>query len=299
MRHENKKFVLYASAESPSGTYIKPAISEAVFVIRYRLVIDTNHVPDVWYKDEGGRDKCIDLFVNLRDHNDELIVARKVPLKVTLQYDSGQNVVKQDILKINPENKLLIDESGRALLRLRIDDVSKNHQKQQFMVHVAPDTVQHPLNNDISPDSCPPIEVRSKRNKRTRDSTGGGGGMQEGRGTTPSYNSAPPPPPNTIQRTDNKTSASSARAAPYVTTTPSLSTVPIPPGLAAGSSPAVISNGYAVNTLIEWMNMVVDGLTQIQWRQIGTEKMNDGSGNFRPMYEMTNPNTIIAEMLQK
>jgi hypothetical protein len=47
------------------------------------------------------------------------------------------------------------------------------------------------------------------------------------------------------------------------------------------------------------MNMVVDGLTQIQWKQIGTEKINDGSGHFRPMYEMTNPNALVAEMLQK
>jgi hypothetical protein len=195
MRYENKKFVLYASTESTTGAYIKPAMSDAMLVVRYRLVIDNTHIPDVWYKDEGGRDKCIDLFVNLKDHNGELIVARKVPLKVTLQYDSGHNVVKQDILKINPENRLAIDESGRALLRLRIEDVSKNHQKQQFVILIAPDTQQHPLNNDISPDVCPPIEVRSKRNKRTRDSGDG-----NSRSVVASVG-APPVHPNTIQRT--------------------------------------------------------------------------------------------------
>lgn len=199
MRYENKKFVLYGSAESQTGAYIKPAVSEAMLVVRYRLVIDTTHIPDVWYKDEGGRDKCIDLFVNLQDHNGELIVARKVPLKVMLQYDSGHNVVKQDILKINPENRLAVD-SGRALLRLRIEDVSKNHQKQHFVIFIAPDTQQHPLNNDISPDMCPPIEVRSKRNKRTRD-CGGGGGNGIVMSSIPTSVGAPPIHPNTIQRT--------------------------------------------------------------------------------------------------
>lgn len=173
MRYENKKFVIYASIDNTTGpghaSYVSPAISEPMLCIRYRLRILEDSIPEVWYKDEGGRDKCIDLTVTLRDHNNELIVARKVPLRVTLLYESGHQVLKQDILKINPENKLMIDETGKALLRLRIEDVSKNHQKQLFTVQVVPDTVQHPLNNDISPDCCRPLEVRSKRNKRTRD----------------------------------------------------------------------------------------------------------------------------------
>jgi hypothetical protein len=170
MRYENKKFIIYASIDNTSGgPYVSPAVSEPMLCIRYRLKILEDSIPDIWYKDEGGRDKCIDLTVQLQDQNQELIVSRKVPLRVTLLYESGHHVLKQDILKINPENKLMIDESGKALLRLRIEDVSKNHQKQLFSVQIVPDTVQHPLNNDISPDSCRPLEVRSKRNKRTRE----------------------------------------------------------------------------------------------------------------------------------
>ena len=60
------------------------------------------------------------------------------------------------------------DDKGQASLRLRIDDVSKNHQKQAFMIQIAPDTNSHPLNNDISPDECSALEVRSKRNKTKR-----------------------------------------------------------------------------------------------------------------------------------
>jgi hypothetical protein len=169
MRYENKKFIIYASIDNTSGPYVSPAVSEPMLCIRYRLKILEDSIPDIWYKDEGGRDKCIDLTVQLQDQNQELIVSRKVPLRVTLLYESGHHVLKQDILKINPENKLMIDETGKALLRLRIEDVSKNHQKQLFTVQIVPDTVQHPLNNDISPDCCRPLEVRSKRNKRTRE----------------------------------------------------------------------------------------------------------------------------------
>lgn len=61
-----------------------------------------------------------------------------------------------------------VDDKGQASLRLRIDDVSKNHQKQSFVIQIAPDTNSHPLNNDISPDECSALEVRSKRNKTKR-----------------------------------------------------------------------------------------------------------------------------------
>jgi hypothetical protein len=71
-----------------------------------RLVIANNSLPDVWFKDEGGRDKCIELNIALRDHNDDVIVERKVPLKVVLLYADGNVVLKQEILKISPDSKL-------------------------------------------------------------------------------------------------------------------------------------------------------------------------------------------------
>ena len=46
---------------------------------------------------------------------------------------------------------------------MRINDVSKNHQRQRFRILVAPDTAQDPLLHDISSDSTPPVEVKSKR----------------------------------------------------------------------------------------------------------------------------------------
>lgn len=68
--------------------------------------MDTIDLPDVWYKDEGGRDKCIELTIRLKDHNDDVIVERRVPLKVVLLYADGNKVIKQEILKISPDSKL-------------------------------------------------------------------------------------------------------------------------------------------------------------------------------------------------
>jgi hypothetical protein len=170
MNHENKKFVIQASAEMFNGLYITPAVSEPMLVIRSRLRIQRGpSIPDIWYKDEGGRDKVIELTVHLCNEFGAMITDRKVPLKISLLYEGGVLVHNQDILKIADGNRIYIDESGTCTLRFRIDEVSKNHQRQSFQIQVAPDTAQFPLNNDISPDCCNPIEVRSKRNKRMRD----------------------------------------------------------------------------------------------------------------------------------
>ena len=47
-------------------------------------------------------------------------------------YESAepQPVMKQGILKISPETRMTISEQGEAVLRVRIEDVSKNHQGQ-------------------------------------------------------------------------------------------------------------------------------------------------------------------------
>lgn len=45
-------------------------------------------------------------------------------------YDNMHRVQNQEILKLSPDSKLVIDEHGKATLRVRIEEVSKNHQKQ-------------------------------------------------------------------------------------------------------------------------------------------------------------------------
>lgn len=95
-----------------------------------------------WYKDEGGRDKCIFLGVELLDSAGNLVTTRRVPLKVrkstsslsasivftkastvqvTLCYQSGAEVARQDILKLVEAEHAIAH--GRSDIRARIDEV--------------------------------------------------------------------------------------------------------------------------------------------------------------------------------
>lgn len=58
------------------------------------------------------------------------VKSRRVPLRLVLMYDNMHRVQNQEILKLSPDSKLVIDEHGKATLRVRIEEVSKNHQKQ-------------------------------------------------------------------------------------------------------------------------------------------------------------------------
>lgn len=60
----------------------------------------------------------------------EEVKSRRVPLRLVLMYENMHRVHNQEILKLSPDSKLVIDEHGKATLRVRIEEVSKNHQKQ-------------------------------------------------------------------------------------------------------------------------------------------------------------------------
>eukprot|EP00743_Colponemidia_sp_Colp-15_P004337 GILK01004678.1.p1 GENE.GILK01004678.1~~GILK01004678.1.p1 ORF type:complete len:635 (+),score=110.53 GILK01004678.1:234-2138(+) len=167
MTYGNKAFRLHVTTSGPDAAMIEPAISSAMIVIRHRLVI-SQQPPDVWYKDEGGRDKCISLMCTLVDENNNLVKTREVPLRVTLLYDNGTMVRKQSILKMSPDTKVVIGSEGSCTLKMRIEEVSKNHQNQGFCIKVEPDTSASPLNHDISFDLSSAITVRSKRNKKRK-----------------------------------------------------------------------------------------------------------------------------------
>lgn len=130
-----------------------------MFVVLHRLVI-TSPAPSLWYKDQGGKENCIDLPVSLIDSNGNLVKSRRVPLKLTMYYESGVIVPRQDFLKIMSQTS--IGETGEVKIRVRIEEVSRGHQKQNFVIRVSPDTVRYPLNNDISSVDSTPIDVMSK-----------------------------------------------------------------------------------------------------------------------------------------
>lgn len=158
MAHGNGKFVLeIVPIDHP---YIKPIRSDPMTVITYELIIE-QPPPSLWYKDSGGRDNFIDMRVRLVDHRHMSVTSRRVPLKVTLYYENGVMVPKQDILKVEGEI-LILERRGEASMRFRIEEVSRSHQRQKFIVRISPDTHLNPRNYDINPVETPPIEVMSK-----------------------------------------------------------------------------------------------------------------------------------------
>jgi len=168
---EVERYNLLLEIRSHDNVLMANVLSSTVLLVQYKLDIKGIFLPKVWYKDEGGRDKCIEIMVQLLDSNNQVVTTRVVPLKIQLVYFGGGPVVKQDILKISPESKICIEKSGIALIKFRIEEVSKNHQRQLFQIRIAPDLINAPHNSDICYTTTPSIEVRSKRTKRSRDKT--------------------------------------------------------------------------------------------------------------------------------
>jgi len=56
------------------------------------LHIQTEVWDDIWYKDEGGREKCMHVTVSLRDKDNEIMKHRKIPIKPTLLYENDQQL---------------------------------------------------------------------------------------------------------------------------------------------------------------------------------------------------------------
>lgn len=84
--HGDRNFVLRATpGNSASLARAEVANSPAFSVVKYRLEIKTA-VPDIWYKDEGGRDKCIIMDVQLRDSCNTLVRGVDLPLRWKLRY---------------------------------------------------------------------------------------------------------------------------------------------------------------------------------------------------------------------
>lgn len=136
---------------------------------------------DVWYKDEGGRDKSMMAHVTIvagRNKSSLSLLPLKndIPFHTTLLYATNtgaavqeqqqERVRNQDILRVFGPAKQYIDAvKGRALVLYRIEEVSKSHQGHLFQLEI-----RSPADGrmDIAPVRTRPVSVRSKRNKRQR-----------------------------------------------------------------------------------------------------------------------------------
>ena len=189
MELDNRRFVVKASGKLKNGAKVE-VWSEPLRVMRYKLVIEEGGILDhdevetrkmkdaaaVWYKDEGGREKCILLKISLEDGKGVKIKDRPVRLKCLLRYaDSNVPVTNQNVLRVWTDS-----QDGKATLKLnrgslaikaRVEDVSKNHQGQSFKIEVGPDIDGSLTDCDVSMAVTRVVNVRSKRNKRRRAPT--------------------------------------------------------------------------------------------------------------------------------
>lgn len=178
--HENRSFLLRASA-TVDGVRVE-AWSTPMRVMRYRLEIEGGGTLDadepakrsskgeaaIWYKDEGGREKCIELVVRLYDGRGALVTGRSARLKCVLRYaETGIPVTDQKVLKVWAEGSgvgalatPLEIRRGVCKIRARIEDVSKNHQGQSFRIEVAPDAAASPTDCDVAPAVTKAVAVR-------------------------------------------------------------------------------------------------------------------------------------------
>lgn len=255
-------------AEKSSLRGLVPATTNAVTLVNHKIKVEPDSDwEQVWYKDEGGRDKCMTIFASLVDRHNKIHRGEEIPLQMTLYYaNEGRplKVTKQEILKALgvAQRQHTEKKTGRASLRFRIDDVSKNHQGQDFRVEVAPDTRIKGF-KDVAPGFSPPVSIRSKRNKRQRSGMSSGG-RQDQRLSSPRMFADDAP------RSDT--------------------------GFATADMTRVRD---AVKGVMHWADEVVNGLSVLPWQVIGYNPNPDGSPDYnRPLHNMPNPNVCISHILR-
>ena len=250
---------------------IAPCTTRTICLVNSKILVsmtsDWTESPYTWFKDEGGRDKCMEGDVTLWNERNEN-VKESLLLDLTLCYDGDNKVAvsKQELLRrIGAEQMLQIDEStGSAKIRFRVEDVSKNHQRQNFVVKISPAKATI---RDIAPAFTPPVSVRSKRSRHKQ---------KQGLARP----SPPDPQPELSPPSDSGRRSSS------------LSEI----GGFEGLDPIRLRN--AVQAIVRWADDVVNSLSWMQWKFIGYEHRPDGSVDFnRPLHNFPNPNPTIERVL--
>lgn len=275
-------------------------------LITSKLKVEPIDWEEIWYKDEGGRDKCMQVEVGLYNSSSELVLNRRIQLKLTLMYDSTEDgtqhskVIKQDILNVFGSPRHFIDpETGKTTVRFRIEDVSKNHQGQNFVLHIAADTSRG-RDDDVASVYSPSVSVRSKRNKRQRTAAKENSYGYE--------NGLPPPSPaHAVGYMNHMPSTIVPPAQGAIPATP-INANPNRLQLGSGSSrdspnmfdgtEDISSLREAMRGVIRWTEEVINGLYPLQWQVIGYAQYPDGTLDYnRPYHSMPNPNARISKIL--
>jgi len=249
---------------------VLPVATDNVHMVNAKIRVTTgDEWSNVWYKDEGGRDKSMEIHVAMYNRENSLLKER-VPLSLTLFYASQPPLIvtNQDILRtLGSDRKLCIDKfSGSTRIRFRIEDVSKNHQGQDFQLEIAAD---NKTIKDVAPGYTPAVSVRSKRNKRQRSSLG----------------------------TATASMPSSDQHATPIAQQPAHASME-PSRYWDSSGVDAESLREAIHGVSQWAGEVVNGLYPLQWQVVGYAQHPDGSPDYnRPYHSMSNPNPLISRVL--
>jgi len=168
LHHDNKKFRLRVRATGNFAGLVEPAVSKPISVIKYKLHVE-NELPKQFFKDQGGRERRMELRVQLKDAYDKPVrLPKPMPLVAQLCYEKTHDLVpnQHDILKFkHAEPK--IGRDGQATILFRIEEVSSRHQRQNFQMYITPDIERCPLNGDVLAVYSSAVTVRSKETGKT------------------------------------------------------------------------------------------------------------------------------------
>jgi len=321
--HDCRKFILLVRYGSIFG------VSTPMMSVRYRLESDpTISSPIIWFKDRGGKKNCIEVPVRLVSSEGINATGLIVPISVELIYADGESVPDQNLLEINRDGRLLMisNQTGECLLRIRIKEVSMRHKGKLFALKISPDILRAPHTKDISCTVSRFIEVRSKIaglsfSSSTLNPTDNRSCQQ----MTSAPNSLPSIP---MKRKNDQSDSEFAHNPIYSAfTVPAIGSV-YPLQVPASSSTSIkkmcsfepqsldqdlpvqssaaelpnfpVSASPQIGSLSDWAVNVVQQLERLKWKIVGREvPQYDPFQTTRPVYEMSNPNDVLEEIISQ
>lgn len=240
-------------------------------IVTAKIITDDKNWQDVWFKDEGGRDKSMEAKLSLCDADGNLVRDRRIPLTITLLYDNelSTKVMKQETLRLlGPPRQCIDPTNGKCSVQFRIEDVSKNHQGQNFKLEITPDVSKV---YDIASTCTPPVSIRSKRNKRLRSSNS----------RNESGEKYSPPHPSLR--------GGMGGISPFAGFDKNFGLTGVPD---------VERLRHAMKGVIDWTEEIINGLYPLKWQLIGYAQYPDGTTDYnRPYHNMPNPNEYITRVL--
>lgn len=311
MEMNKSKFILVFTSNSPFFPSVR---SIPMYCVNYRLFVTEEFTSNyVWYKDEGGKDKCIEINVSLRDASGLLVCNEHVDLGAKLNYCNGEQVLDQDILVVSHDSKRTIDEHGNASIKFRINEVSNRHRGNLFQLVIFART-----RADISPALCTPVDVKSKRNtlnkhKLPSDNHAHTSSVSNKKIKAEQHeaaaalhdqnNSATHEEPSftrSISQQSSNLNSRSIQPEPVFLNCSSLGLNTNPSTASIMLNDPSISINSCTENIINWTKNVMKTMEYLQWWPIGMEASMDRTAiPDRPLYNIINPEPSFRILLDE